>query len=85
MLPYLISLAVGLGVGVIYGLLAVKSPAPPVIALMGLLGILAGEASVSYLRGHTDVTATFLHRKSFATDQAMQGRTARQRPSEGAS
>jgi XapX domain-containing protein len=40
---YLITLSVGLLVGVIYGLLNVRSPAPPVIALVGLLGILAGE------------------------------------------
>jgi hypothetical protein len=57
MSPYLISLAVGLGVGIIYGLLA-------------------GEAAVSYLRGHTDVTATFLHRKNFATDAEMQEKRA---------
>ncbi|MFC5422854.1 XapX domain-containing protein [Bosea eneae] len=43
MKPYLIALAVGLLVGVIYGLLNVRSPAPPVIALVGLLGILVGE------------------------------------------
>jgi XapX domain-containing protein len=43
MKAYLISLAVGLLVGVIYGLLNVRSPAPPVIALIGLLGILVGE------------------------------------------
>jgi XapX domain-containing protein len=43
MKAYLISLAVGLMVGVIYNLLNVRSPAPPVIALVGLLGILAGE------------------------------------------
>lgn len=43
MKPYLISLAAGLLVGAIYGLLNVRSPAPPVIALVGLLGILAGE------------------------------------------
>ena len=43
MKPYLISLAVGLLVGVIYSLLNVRSPAPPVIALVGLLGILIGE------------------------------------------
>jgi XapX domain-containing protein len=85
MSPYLISLAVGLGVGIIYGLLAVKSPAPPVIALMGLLGILAGEAAVSYLRGHTDVTATFLHRKNFATDEGTQGKRTRQNQSDSAS
>jgi len=43
MKPYLISLAVGLLVGIIYGALHVRSPAPPVIALVGLLGILIGE------------------------------------------
>ncbi|OWQ88450.1 hypothetical protein CDN99_16465 [Roseateles aquatilis] len=41
--PYLLSGAVGLVVGVLYGVLNVRSPAPPVIALVGLLGILAGE------------------------------------------
>ena len=39
----LLSFLVGLGVGVIYGLLRVKSPAPPIIALVGLLGIVLGE------------------------------------------
>jgi XapX domain-containing protein len=43
MKAYLISLAVGLLVGVIYNLVNVRSPAPPVIALIGLLGILVGE------------------------------------------
>ena len=43
MKPYLVSLAVGLLVGVIYALFNVRSPAPPVIALVGLLGILLGE------------------------------------------
>jgi XapX domain-containing protein len=43
MRTYLISLAIGLFVGLIYGLLHVRSPAPPVIALIGLLGILLGE------------------------------------------
>ncbi|WP_019832880.1 XapX domain-containing protein [Sphingomonas sp. PR090111-T3T-6A] len=43
MKPYLISLAVGLLVGAIYNLLGVKSPAPPTIALIGLLGMLIGE------------------------------------------
>jgi XapX domain-containing protein len=32
-----VSFLVGLGVGVIYGLIRVKSPAPPIIALLGLL------------------------------------------------
>ena len=43
MKPYLVALALGLLVGAIYGLFNVRSPAPPVIALIGLLGILAGE------------------------------------------
>ncbi len=43
MKPYVLSLAVGLLVGVIYALCKVRSPAPPVIALVGLLGILLGE------------------------------------------
>lgn len=43
---YLISLGAGLLVGVVYGVLNVRSPAPPVIALVGLLGILAGEQIV---------------------------------------
>jgi len=40
---YLVSLGAGLLVGVVYSLLNVRSPAPPVIALIGLLGILLGE------------------------------------------
>ncbi|WP_417360957.1 XapX domain-containing protein [Gallaecimonas pentaromativorans] len=40
---YLFSLAAGLLVGVIYSMLNVRSPAPPLVALVGLLGILVGE------------------------------------------
>uniref|UniRef100_UPI0038F63891 DUF1427 family protein n=1 Tax=Streptomyces turgidiscabies TaxID=85558 RepID=UPI0038F63891 len=43
---YLLSLGAGLLVGVIYSLLNVRSPAPPLVALVGLLGILAGEQVV---------------------------------------
>ncbi|QNK71216.1 DUF1427 family protein [Variovorax sp. PAMC26660] len=43
MKSYVVSLALGLLVGVIYALFQVRSPAPPVIALVGLLGILLGE------------------------------------------
>jgi XapX domain-containing protein len=38
-----LSFVVGLGVGAIYGLIRVKSPAPPIIALLGLLGMVVGE------------------------------------------
>lgn len=50
MKSYLVSLAVGLIVGVIYGLLRVKSPAPPTVALIGLFGMLAGEQLITLIR-----------------------------------
>jgi XapX domain-containing protein len=50
MKPYLMSLAAGVLVGAIYGLINIRSPAPPVIALVGLLGILAGEQIPSLAR-----------------------------------
>jgi XapX domain-containing protein len=40
---YIISLCAGVLVGVIYSLLHVRSPAPPLVALVGLAGILIGE------------------------------------------
>jgi XapX domain-containing protein len=39
----LISFVVALGVGILYGLIRVKSPAPPIVALLGLLGMVIGE------------------------------------------
>ena len=38
-----LSFVVGLGVGVLYGLIRVRSPAPPIVALIGLLGMVLGE------------------------------------------
>lgn len=46
MSSYLLSLGAGLLIGVIYSLLGVRSPAPPVVALVGLAGILLGEQIV---------------------------------------
>ena len=43
---YLISLGAGMLAGVLYGLINVRSPAPPAIALVGLLGMLVGEQVV---------------------------------------
>lgn len=42
-MSYLLSLAIGLAVGLIYGALDFRSPAPPAIALIGLMGMLLGE------------------------------------------
>jgi XapX domain-containing protein len=50
MRSYLASLIVGVAVGVVYGLVKVRSPAPPAIALLGLLGMLAGEQAVSLVK-----------------------------------
>ena len=47
---YLASLGAGLVVGIVYSLLQVRSPAPPVIALLGLFGILVGEQVVPVAR-----------------------------------
>lgn len=47
---YLFALVAGLLVGVIYSLLNVRSPAPPVIALVGLFGILVGEQIMPFAK-----------------------------------
>ena len=47
---YVVSLALGLLVGVIYALFQVRSPAPPIIALVGLLGILLGEQIPPFIK-----------------------------------
>jgi XapX domain-containing protein len=52
MRPYLASVILGVAVGVVYGLVKVRSPAPPAIALLGLLGMLAGEQAISLVRSH---------------------------------
>jgi XapX domain-containing protein len=43
---YILSLGAGLLVGIVYSLLNVRSPAPPVVALVGLFGILVGEQMI---------------------------------------
>lgn len=48
-MAYVISLAVGIGVGILYGLIRVKSPAPPLVALVGLLGMVIGESAIQML------------------------------------
>jgi XapX domain-containing protein len=50
MRSFAISFAVGLAVGVLYALLRVRSPAPPLIALVGLLGMVLGEQFLPVLK-----------------------------------
>ena len=47
---YLLSLGAGVLVGVIYSVMHVRSPAPPLVALVGLLGILGGEQIIPVSR-----------------------------------
>jgi len=49
---YLVSLLMGMAVGVAYGLVQVRSPAPPLIALVGLLGMVLGEHAVDAAKRH---------------------------------
>lgn len=51
---YLVSLGAGLLVGVVYSLLGVRSPAPPIVALVGLAGILLGEQIVPLAKRLSD-------------------------------
>lgn len=42
-MSFVISLAIGIAVGVLYSVLDFRSPAPPAVALVGLLGMQLGE------------------------------------------
>lgn len=72
---YIVTLAVGVLVGVIYALLQVRSPAPPAIALVGLLGILIGEQAlpvVKKLVSGQPVTAAWLRTECVARITGVQ-------------
>ena len=63
---YLVALGVGLLAGLLYGLLNVRSPAPPVVALVGLLGILLGEQAVPLAKRLAAGQATTLESRDTA-------------------
>ena len=52
MIGYLFSLVMGLAVWAAYGLVRVRSPAPPLIALIGLLGMVLGEQVIEMAKRH---------------------------------
>jgi XapX domain-containing protein len=63
---YLVSLGAGILVGIIYALMQVRSPAPPVVALIGLLGMLIGEQVVPPVKrmlSGQPVTAAWFHKE----------------------
>ncbi|MGU8084067.1 DUF1427 family protein [Burkholderia pyrrocinia] len=47
---YLLSLGAGVLIGVVYSVIKVRSPAPPLIALVGLAGMLIGAGSIAPVR-----------------------------------
>jgi len=49
MRAYLLSLLLGVLVGLIYAWFGIRSPAPPTVALVGLLGMLLGEQTLALL------------------------------------
>ena len=49
---YFLSLLMGLAVGAAYGLVQVRSPAPPMIALVGLFGMVLGQQAVDMMKRH---------------------------------
>ena len=49
---YLVSLLMGLAVGAAYGLVQVRSPAPPMIALVGLFGMVLGQQAIDMAKRH---------------------------------
>lgn len=60
---YLLALGAGALVGIVYSLLGVRSPAPPLVALLGLLGMLFGEQVLPIgkrLMGGKPVTAEWI-------------------------
>jgi XapX domain-containing protein len=59
---YLLSIGAGLIVGIVYSLMGVRSPAPPVIALVGLAGILLGEQAQRLLAPSAQVAPAHQNR-----------------------
>jgi XapX domain-containing protein len=60
---YIVSLLAGVLAGAVYALIGVRSPAPPVVALAGLLGMLIGEQGLTVakraIQGHSITAAWF--------------------------
>ena len=55
---YLLSLGAGLMVGILYSVINVRSPAPPLFALLGLLGMLGGEQVIPGVKQALAATTT---------------------------
>ena len=65
----LVSLTMGFAAGIAYGLSGIRSPAPPLIALIGLLGMVLGEQAVTMTKAHFFPSVTQEHRTDSPTTQ----------------
>jgi XapX domain-containing protein len=65
----LVSLTMGLAVGIAYGVSGIRSPAPPLIALVGLQGMVLGEQAVTMTKAHFFPSATQEPRTESRTTQ----------------
>lgn len=65
---YIISLGVGFGIGLLYWLLKVQSPAPPLIALAGLLGMVFGEHAIPVVKAQLFAQTAVVQAAGPATD-----------------
>jgi len=50
MREYFLSVFLGLIVGAGYSLLGTRPPAPPLVMMVGLLGMLVGDGAINFLR-----------------------------------
>lgn len=57
MSPWVISLGAGVVIGLFYALLNVRSPAPPAVALVGLLGMIIGGQLMAQVVGKTNTVS----------------------------
>lgn len=76
---YVVSLGAGILVGLIYALIQVRSPAPPAIALVGLLGMLIGEQAVPIVKkalAREPITASWLRTECVARITGIEARPA---------
>jgi XapX domain-containing protein len=52
MLGFSVSLLMGVAVGIAYAACNIRSPAPPLVALVGLLGMVLGEQAMEAAKRH---------------------------------
>jgi XapX domain-containing protein len=78
---YVVSLAAGVLVGLLYAILQVRSPAPPAVALIGLLGMLIGEQAGPVIKKvlvREPITSAWLRSECVARITGVPGQAGRE-------